>query len=228
MVERHDSAAPNERAAHRAIDRIARLHRATDALSAAETPDLVASAIIREAVAALDARGGLAVLVDGPLLRPVSAVGVPDAQPFPRDADLPLARSLREERPIYCESREALLAAFPGLAAYDLTLAFEATIVLPLVLKHRAIGAIGLYFASARAFDDEERAFAGLLARHCALALDRVQLATAERRASERNALLARAGEILSSSLDVGKVLEDFAKLTVPRLADWCAIEPTA
>ncbi|MCY1014573.1 ATP-binding protein [Pyxidicoccus sp. MSG2] len=47
-----------------------------------------------------------------------------------------------------------------------------------------------------------------------------------ERKESEdRFALLARAGEVLASSLDEGTVLQRLAELAVPRLADWCAVD---
>ncbi|MHA7627734.1 sensor histidine kinase [Corallococcus sp. M7] len=40
-----------------------------------------------------------------------------------------------------------------------------------------------------------------------------------------RFAFLARAGEVLSSSLDEPTVLRQLAELVVPRLADWCAVD---
>ncbi|NVJ00201.1 GAF domain-containing sensor histidine kinase [Myxococcus sp. AM009] len=43
--------------------------------------------------------------------------------------------------------------------------------------------------------------------------------------AEERLAFLASAGELLSSSLDSGTVLQRLAELAVPLLADWCAVD---
>jgi PAS domain S-box-containing protein len=45
------------------------------------------------------------------------------------------------------------------------------------------------------------------------------------RRAAERERLLADAGELLASSLDIAATLEMVAKLAVPRLADWCVVD---
>ena len=36
---------------------------------------------------------------------------------------------------------------------------------------------------------------------------------------------LAEAGRVLGSSLDVEETLQRVARLVVPRMADWCAIE---
>lgn len=56
--------------------------------------------------------------------------------------------------------------------------------------------------------------------------VDREQLALAAlQAASERLAFLAEASEVLASSLEVDETLERLAKLAVPRLADWCAID---
>ncbi len=47
---------------------------------------------------------------------------------------------------------------------------------------------------------------------------------TSMKRAEIVKGTLARAGEVLSSSLDYERTLQDLAALTVPDLADWCAV----
>jgi PAS domain S-box-containing protein len=47
----------------------------------------------------------------------------------------------------------------------------------------------------------------------------------AERRRSDEQRFLADASKILGTSLDVTKTLGDVARLVVPHLADWCAID---
>lgn len=54
---------------------------------------------------------------------------------------------------------------------------------------------------------------------------DLVRTSEVVRGAERRARFLAEAGELLSSSLDVERVLRDLAQLTVPRLADLCAID---
>jgi serine phosphatase RsbU (regulator of sigma subunit) len=51
-----------------------------------------------------------------------------------------------------------------------------------------------------------------------------VQDITSRKRAEQRTAFLARAGEILDSSLDFRLTLERVARLAVPEIADWCSI----
>jgi serine phosphatase RsbU (regulator of sigma subunit)/PAS domain-containing protein len=53
---------------------------------------------------------------------------------------------------------------------------------------------------------------------------ERRRLLDRERAASRRSAFLARAGEILESSLDLGTTLRNVARIAVPDIADWCAI----
>ncbi len=54
---------------------------------------------------------------------------------------------------------------------------------------------------------------------------ERAALLAAERRARERAASLARAGELLSESLDEEEVLRAIARVAVPEKADWCAVD---
>jgi PAS domain S-box-containing protein len=55
-------------------------------------------------------------------------------------------------------------------------------------------------------------------------AVNAFQDITARRRAEERARLLARAGIILSSSLDYEATLRSVAELALPRVADWCIV----
>ncbi|NMO14284.1 PAS domain-containing protein [Pyxidicoccus fallax] len=48
---------------------------------------------------------------------------------------------------------------------------------------------------------------------------------TARKEAEDRFAFLARAGEVLAYSLDGDMVLQRLAELSVPQLADWCAVD---
>ncbi|HEX8067974.1 MAG TPA: SpoIIE family protein phosphatase [Thermoleophilaceae bacterium] len=57
------------------------------------------------------------------------------------------------------------------------------------------------------------------------LAINVIEDVTAEREASESQRLLAEASRLLSSSLDYDTTLANVARLTVPRLADWCAVD---
>jgi PAS domain S-box-containing protein len=53
---------------------------------------------------------------------------------------------------------------------------------------------------------------------------ERQRLLTAEREARTRSSFLARAGEILDSSMDYETTLDNLARIIVPEIADWCSI----
>ena len=48
---------------------------------------------------------------------------------------------------------------------------------------------------------------------------------TAAKRAELRARFLARASQILGSSLDYQRTLRNVANLAVPEIADWCAVD---
>ena len=62
------------------------------------------------------------------------------------------------------------------------------------------------------------------MADQCALAVQRVELEQAERRASADLELLAHASSALSSTLDVDRVLATVQELVVPAIADECSL----
>jgi PAS domain S-box-containing protein len=102
----------------------------------------------------------------------------------------------------------------------------SAAIAVPLVARGHIIGAVTLAWAeSKRRYSDRDVELAEELARRAALAIDNARLYRAEQEAGGRVAFLAEAGRVLGSSLDYEKTLKRVAKLAVPRLADWCAID---
>jgi len=57
------------------------------------------------------------------------------------------------------------------------------------------------------------------------LAVNIIEDVTAETNAALRQRFLAEAGELLASSLDMEETLDTVARLAVPALADWCAVD---
>ncbi len=57
------------------------------------------------------------------------------------------------------------------------------------------------------------------------LAVTSIEDVTAAKQAELRQAFLARAGEVLASSLDYAETLRRVARLAVPAMADWCAVD---
>lgn len=62
-------------------------------------------------------------------------------------------------------------------------------------------------------------------AEHAEYAVRTERLVEETQRAEQRAAFLARSSEMLSSSLDHEEILQHLTRLSVPALADWCAVD---
>ncbi len=141
--------------------------------------------------------------------------------------------SVRNGASLWAENPSEYGAMFPSLATLKTSeRRAKAFWSVPLVVENRTIGLLGMGFYEARAFSDDERAFVGTFAKQCGQALQRALLlareekdALAARRDSARRDFLAVAGEALVSSLDYRETLTTIARLAVPQLADWCAVD---
>ncbi|MBV9356247.1 MAG: GAF domain-containing protein, partial [Chloroflexi bacterium] len=224
-------------AAESAAARASSLQAITAALSRALTSREVAEAIITRELPGMRLVAGMVLLLtdDGTALHLLRAVGLPselvDAYRFvPRDVSLPITHALRSDEPVWLESSQQAARDFPDYARHPT--GAGAAAALPLLVGERALGVLWLSFAEARGFEWEERAFLVALGGQCAQALERSRLYEVERRAhaqseSERRRaqFLAEATTALSSSLDYQATLQRVARLAVPFLADWCAVD---
>jgi PAS domain S-box-containing protein len=95
----------------------------------------------------------------------------------------------------------------------------------PLRVGGRVIGVIQVGSVAGRTFTAQEVELVRLAADRIALAVDHARLYEAESAARDRLALLAEASAVLGESLDYRSALDRLARLVVPRLGDWCAIE---
>jgi len=176
--------------AEQATGRMARLQAVSAALAEALTPAQVAEVIVHQGVAALEAQAGLVAVVndDSSNLELVQAVGYPAEvlaswQRFLPDTPMPLTDAVRVGEPILLESPEALADRYPHLAAMVGSPGNTSLAAIPLSVKGRAIGVLGLSFAAFRSFSADDHTFLLTLARQCALALERARLYEAERAA---------------------------------------------
>ncbi len=148
------------------------------ALASAATLEEVASAVLDGACKALGAFAGYVYQVEsGGSLALVGFAGWPKEamadwwtldpeQPSPAvDAALTVA-------PVWLESAAAWRPRYPGLDAPG----GEGAAVVPLVLKGKAIGVVGLFFTGPRMLRPDERAFVLTLAEQCAQAFERARL----------------------------------------------------
>jgi PAS domain S-box-containing protein len=87
------------------------------------------------------------------------------------------------------------------------------------------VGTLAFYCREPRRFTEPEKNAASLLANLAAAAVGTAELYEAQRRVAEDQRFVARASELLASSLEYEGTLANVAALAVPQFADWCAID---
>ncbi len=233
FVSRERRARVAERAARReaeeATSRTSRLEAVSRGLSEALTPQSVLGTVLTHGVEAAGARAGVIALVDDSgmielLAQQGYASGRFDAwRRFGVDDPTPMSEAIRTGEPIFLEDttehteRYPLLAGNEGLS--------HALVCLPLVFEGKPIGALSLGFNEVQVFDQERRELKIALAHQTAQALQRTKLLEAQQQLRDRLSFLAEASELLGSSLDYERTLEQLAQICVPNLADWCSID---
>ena len=166
------------------------LHSLTAALAEAITPREVISAAVAHAASAFGAAGSVIArrTPDGRQVELLGADGMPAEiehqwARFPISTPAPLSYVARTGEPLFLESDADWERHFPELHALAAGVGHHANVIVPLMVEAHPVGALGIAFAHARTFDDEERALAVNVARQCALALERARLIESERAA---------------------------------------------
>jgi signal transduction histidine kinase len=213
-----------------AADRARRLQRVAELLAEAITPQEVLDAVLTEGVRAAEARAGAIGVVsdDGKTVELLAQRGYDTSvtagwATFPLDADLPMSQVIRTGEPIFISTVQERNRLFPALAHQGQD--GHAMVVVPLGVEGRVFGGMSLSFDDDLEFEPERREMKMTLARQAAQALARSRLYAAEQAMRERMTFLAEASELLASSLEYDQTLRQLAKLSVPGLADWCAID---
>ena len=208
--------------------RLTRLAHVTAALSAADTVDEVTDIVVAQAADAMGASIASLVVLEGDTLRLIGIRGV-DADVesrwsrFPAGTAVPVAAAATSGQLVALTGRAAVLASYPDV---EIPPGEERSMVaLPLVVEGRLLGAFGLSFRELREFDRQELEFLGTLADSCSHALERLEAREEARRTAAKLTFLATASAELASSLDYEATLANVARLAVPTLADWCAVQ---
>jgi PAS domain S-box-containing protein len=213
-----------------ALDTALRLQFVADALVSARTPQEVLDAVLVEGVRAAEARAGLIATLsdDGEWLEVIAMRGydrkyIDPFRRFPVAGNYPLSEAVRTGEGVFIGSEEERDRRYPELIGQSQP--GHALVCLPLVGEHGPIGGLVFSFSTDEDFPVERRALKLALARQAALALERADLAVAERALRERLLFLDEATALLTSSLDLERTLERLTSLAVQELADWCAID---
>ncbi len=209
--------------------RLGQLARATAELAAARDTRSVTDVVVTHAADAVGAAvATVSLLSDGEIL---DLIAIRGGRPeitdrwgsYPITEENPATDSLRTGMPVVLVGRKAILDAYPDLA--DLIPDERSLVCLPLQVAERPLGVIGLVFPGRRTLDERELEFLTTFADTCAQALDRVDALTEARAAATRLSFLAGASGELASSLDYRATLANVARLAVPTLADWAAVD---
>jgi signal transduction histidine kinase len=98
-------------------------------------------------------------------------------------------------------------------------------IIAPLRLRAGIHGTLVFYFRQPHVFSEQELKLTDTLANLAALAVDTAESYDALEKEKQRSQFLAEASKLLSSSLNYESTLASVAKVAVPQIADWCAID---
>jgi PAS domain S-box-containing protein len=135
------------------------------------------------------------------------------------------------ETPIVVEDVEALTLLAERRELYRRE-GLRALLVLPLKVQGAVAGTLVFYYRAPRRFAAADVEVASAIANLSASAIGTAELYEEQSRlrreaeeATRRAAFLAEAAAALSSSLDYERTLEAVARLAVPQVADWCAVD---
>lgn len=226
---------PNAERLRLLIERTARLHRITAALSGALTRDGVADIVVDEGTEALGALTGALWEVDsghGELVL-MRARNYPDdarrgVERIQLDPEYPIAHAVVQRKPVWLSSRADYETRYPVSAARTAGMIAEhmySIAALPIVLRDVPVAVIALTFPGERGFDEDDRSYLQFLAVHCAQGFERARLYEVERATRERMTFLASASAVLGASLEYEETLANVAKLAVPTVGDWFGVD---
>jgi serine phosphatase RsbU (regulator of sigma subunit) len=95
----------------------------------------------------------------------------------------------------------------------------------PIISERKVLGVMEFFSREVREPDEELLAMMATIGNQIGQFMQRKQVEQELRESESRLEFLSEASRVLSSSLDLGLVLQRVAQLAVPRVADWCAVE---
>ncbi|MGA7705142.1 MAG: GAF domain-containing protein, partial [Solirubrobacteraceae bacterium] len=150
--------------------------------------------------------------------------------PLNPEGEHPVAGVIREGEPmLLVEMSSGLLSSFAQgseHARFMIEHGYSSAVVAPLRARERTLGALStLRLGGGAPYGEEDVELVVELARRAALAIDNARLFSQLRRTQEAESFMSEASRVLASSMDYGDTLRRVARLVVPRIADWCAID---
>ncbi|MEZ4306936.1 MAG: PAS domain-containing protein [Polyangiaceae bacterium] len=198
-------------------ERTERLLEITAALADAVTPSQVLEAVVDRVATALHAKTlGLWLVDEGgahaTLARHVGYAN-PGRAAFVRlgldsSGEAPAGDAMRDGAALWFDSRDALAARYPRLAALLDPQVGHVLAALPLIVEGRTIGALAVTFDPAKAPSGDERSLLVVVARHSALAIERMRLLRGAEQAYAETQLLYRLTNAVNRAGSMEEVYE--------------------
>ena len=205
--------------------RLEQIAQVSAELSAAMTIEAVISATVEHGAEAIGAAVSTLMLVEGDRLRLVAGRGLIPGRAeqwavIGLDDDNPASEAARTGRPVVMATVAEVEQTYPVLR--EQVPAGRSLICLPL---GGSVGVIGLTFDAGWVPGPTELSFLTVFAETCGQAVRRIQASNEAARRDWELAYLAQVSLELASSLDYESTLGKIANLSVPTLADWCAVD---
>jgi signal transduction histidine kinase len=185
----------------RVAARATRLLEVTTALSEAQSVEDVATVVLTQGLAIVEAARGVLVSVEGARLRFLGARGlspllVAQLGDITWDAEIPVVHALKKGEMISVESAEEFREKYGGMfQGFEELADMQTYLATPLVHAGETVGAIALHFKDAAAVGASDRTFTLLLAQAAATALHRARTYDTELNKRRSAELLAQARE---------------------------------
>lgn len=208
--------------------RLELLQKVNAALLAADSPEDMAAAVVKNAGEFLGVMAARVYLLsDQGTLRSVAWYGpaLPDPDydhEFLPDSELPAAEAVRTGRPVILRTVREIHERFPEMAGARL--GDRSLHAVPLVAGGEMFGAMSLSFRSGDLPEKAQADFVESLAAVLASALQRCRLAVSDEEARRALAFLADATQIMVTARHPSEVVERLADHAVPELGDWFSV----
>ncbi|MGW3563609.1 SpoIIE family protein phosphatase [Streptomyces sp. NPDC000941] len=120
------------------------------------------------------------------------------------------------------------LSIVPGAVPLLANTGLRSVVTVPLKVEGRLTGSLGVASESAGRYSNEEALRLQFAADRIALAVERARLTELERLRRNSLSFLVEASDLLAGTLDRDQTLALMAQMTVPTLANWCAVYTVA
>lgn len=144
---------------------------------------------------------------------------------FPSSTAVPMAAAFRTGTLQVHGDLVSLYRDFPTFRSWSETNPTQANLAAPLHVGDQVVGAVSFSFDRPQQFGAAEIQLLEAIASLSAVVLERARLFAESVQDAEHQRFLARASEVMGTSLDLEETLQTVAGLAVPSFADWVVVD---